>query len=177
MISFDDLIMARARKGDNNAWKHIYQSCEKPMYSLALRMVGDKALAEDMVQDAFIKVMDKIEQYRSDSSFWWWVRTILVNHCISFLRKNNRWVHQEESEIESKIQELGEQPEIMHEKQLIKVLEKLPEQAQRVVYLYVVEGMTHKEIAELFGKTQSFSKTLLSRSLSQLRSWLNKNHI
>ncbi len=169
--------MARARKGDMAAWNRIYLSCEKPMYSLALRMVGNAATAEDMVQDAFMKVMEKIKQFRGESSFWWWIRRILTNQCITFLRKNSQWVQQEETAIESLLDDLTDTPKLGLESNgldsdMNKLLNRLPEQAQRVVYLYVVEGMTHKEIAELFGQSTSFSKSLISRSLKNLRSWI-----
>lgn len=172
LTSFDDLTMAKARKGDMAAWNRIYTSCEKQMYSLALRMVGNPAAAEDIVQDSFIKAIEKINQYRGESSFWWWLRRIISNHCISYLRANSRWIPQDDYQIENTLDELKETPEFGLDRDLDKLLNRLPEQAQRVVYLYVVEGMTHKEIAELFGQTQSFSKSLVSRSLKNLRRWI-----
>ncbi len=147
------------------------------MYSLALRMVGNPSAAEDMVQDTFIKVMDKITQYRGESSFWWWIRRILTNHCITYLRKNARWVHQDQGEIETILDNLTEIKKTEFEnfglnREISQLFGRLPEQAQRVVYLYVVEGMTHKEIAEIFGQSASFSKSLVSRSLKNLRQWI-----
>jgi len=177
LIEIDDLTMARARKGDMTAWNKIYISCEKPMYSLALRMVGSSATAEDMVQDSFMRVMDKIAQFRGDSSFWWWIRRILTNQCITYLRKNARWVQQDDSSIETILDNLHETPNLALqsnglERDMNELLARLPEQAQRVVYLYVIEGMTHKEIANLFEQSTSFSKSLVSRSLKNLRSWM-----
>ncbi len=173
LISFDEMTMARARKGDMKAWNTIYTLCEKPMHSLALRMVGNTATAEDMVQDTFITVMNKITQYRGESSFWWWIRRILTNQCISYLRKNARWVSQDEGAIENILDEINQTTEPGLDRDMNHLLNRLPEQAQRVVYLYVVEGMTHKEIAELFGQSVSFSKSLVSRSLKNLRNWIN----
>ena len=164
--------MARARKGDMSAWNTIYIQCEKPMYSLALRMVGNASTAEDMVQDTFLKVMAKINQYRGESAFWWWIRRILTNQCISYLRKDARWIQQDETTIENILDGLSDAPEIGLDRDMNQLLSRLPEQAQRVVYLYVVEGMTHKEIAQLFGQSTSFSKSLVSRSLKNLRMWV-----
>jgi RNA polymerase sigma-70 factor (ECF subfamily) len=174
LISFDDITMAKARNGDMTAWHRIYTGLEKPMYSLALRMVGNAATAEDVVQDAFMKVMAKISLFRGESSFWWWVRRIVSNQCINYLRSRKRWVQQDDSQIESIIDDLAETPEFGLDRDMSKLLDRLPEQAQRVVYLYVVEGMTHVEIAELFGQSQSFSKSLVSRSLKQLKKWVDK---
>ncbi len=172
LIAIDEMTMARARNGDMSAWNTIYKCCEKPMYSLALRMVNNRSTAEDMVQDSFLKVMEKIEQYRGDAPFWGWVRRILCNHCISFLRKNSRWLHQEESQLEKIIDDLSEQFVEGLNRDMNKLFSRLPEHAQRVVYFYVVEGMTHLEIAELFGQSQSFSKSIVSRSLKSLRGWM-----
>ena len=172
MISIDELTMARARKGDMTAWNTIYIQCEKPMYSLALRMVGNAANAEDMVQDTFLKVMVKIKQFRGESSFWYWIRRILTNQCISFLRKDIRWIQQDETVIENILDGLSETPEVGLDRDMNHLLNRLPEQAQKVVYLYIVEGMTHKEIAKLFGQSTSFSKSLISRSLKNLRTWI-----
>lgn len=172
LIAIDEMTMARARNGDMSAWNTIYKCCEKPMYSLALRMVGNASTAEDMVQDSFIKIMAKIDQYRGESPFWAWIRRILSNHCISFLRKNSRWQQQDEAQMEQIIDQLATKTEFGLERDMSKLLNRLPEQAQTVVYLYVVEGMTHIEIAEMFGQTKSFSKSLVSRSLKSLRGWM-----
>jgi len=174
LISFDDITMAKARKGDMTAWNRIYTGLEKPMYSLALRMVGSAATAEDMVQDSFMKVMAKISQFKGESSFWWWVRRIVSNQCINYLRNSKRWVEQDDTQIECIINSMSETPEFGLDRDMSKLLDRLPEQAQRVVYLYVVEGMTHVEIAKLFGQSQSFSKSLVSRSLKQLKKWVDK---
>ncbi len=174
MDSFDDLTMERARKGDMTAWSRIYQSYEGPMYSLALNMVGSAAVAEDMVQDTFIKVMEKIKLFRGDCQFWSWVRRILTNQCIGYLRINKRWVSKQEIEIESLINDFVATSDIDIEHDTSKLLDRLPEQARRVVYLYVIEGMTHKEIGELFGCTSSFSKSLVSRSLANLKKWVKR---
>jgi RNA polymerase sigma factor (sigma-70 family) len=175
LIAIDQFTMAKAKKGDMSAWNSIYSACEKPMYSLAYRMVGNAATAEDMVQDSFLRVMDKISQFRGESSFWWWVRRILSNQCINYLRKNSRWIQQDESTIEAMLDEASESSIEGLDRDMNKLMNRLPEQAQRVVYLYVVEGMTHKEIAELFDQTASFSKSIVSRSLKTLKKWTNQS--
>lgn len=172
LASFDEEILSRARNGDMSAWRHIFQSVETPMYSLALKMVGNKAVAEDIVQDSFIKAIEKIHQYRGDSSFWWWLRKIVANHCISYLRTSTRFVQKDEPEIEAIINDLHSDSELELNNDIEKLMGRLSENARRVVYLYVVEGMTHQEIADLFKRTPSFSKSILSRSLGQLRKWI-----
>ncbi|MCO7224837.1 RNA polymerase sigma factor [Pleionea sp. CnH1-48] len=171
--AFDDLTLAAAKRGDMSAWNRIYRHLEKPMYSLALSMVRNPAEAEDLVQEAFIKVMNKIHQFRGDSSLWGWVRQILANQCISHLRNARRWDGNSEQEIELLLDQVENDAQWGAEKDIRRVMERLPEQAQRVVYLYVVEGMTHKEIAEMFALTESFSKSTVSRSLKQLKSWIS----
>ncbi len=97
-----------------------------------------------------------------------------TNQCIGYLRINKRWVSKQEIEIESLINDFVATSDIDIEHDTSKLLDRLPEQARRVVYLYVIEGMTHKEIGELFGCTSSFSKSLVSRSLANLKKWVKR---
>lgn len=144
---------------------------EQPVYTLAFRMCQNPTEAQDVMQEAFIQVLTKLEQFRGDSPFWGWLRMVTVNTCLGHLRKRKRLplsLVDDDYQHPTVTDSPGEQ------KDLDLALAQLTDEARAVVWLYDVEGYTHAEIAELFGKTVSFSKSRLSRAHSQLRQWLGQ---
>jgi RNA polymerase sigma-70 factor (ECF subfamily) len=110
-------------------------------------------------------------QFRGDSPFWGWLRRVVVNHSISALRK------QPKAEIvefaEHQAWEKGDQDQIGMAMDLESALQKLSNEDRTIVWLHDVEGYKHQEIADLFGKTESFSKTRLARARQQLQALIN----
>ena len=173
-ITLDPGIIKRAAKGDVRAHEILYRSFATPVYSLCLRFTRTPAHAEDLVQETFIEVMRSIPRFRGDASIGTWIRRIAVSKALMFLR--SAWT--------SRAQALGEdweeinlghaadantayQPDVALD--LDAALGSLPDVSRTVVWLHDVEGFTHKEIAELMGKTESFSKSQLSRAYQRLR--------
>ncbi len=173
-ITLDPGIIKRAAKGDAKAHEILYRSFATPVYSLCLRFTRVPAHAEDLVQETFIEVMRSIARFRGDASIGTWIRRIAVSKALMFLR--SAWT--------SRAQSLGEdweeinlgnaadankayEPDVVMD--LDAALGSLPDVSRTVVWLHDVEGFTHKEIAELMGKTESFSKSQLSRAYQRLR--------
>ena len=174
-ITIDPGIVRRAAKGDAKAHEILYRSFATPVYSLCLRFTRVPAHAEDLVQETFIEVMRSIDRFRGEASVGTWIRRIAVSKALMFLR--SAWT--------SRSQELGEdwediQTGVDHDRptqpddamDLDAALNNLPDVSRTVVWLHDVEGFTHKEIAEFMGKTESFSKSQLSRAYQRLRPML-----
>ena len=173
-IEIDPAIVRRAARGDARAHEIIYRAFASPVYSLCLRFTRVPAHAEDLVQETFIEIMRSIGGFRGEAALGSWIRRIAVSKALMFLR--SAWT--------SRGQSLGEDwqdvtagdaashgvsrhPDAALD--LDSALAELPAVGRTVVWLHDVEGFTHKEIAALMGKTESFSKSQLSRAYQRLR--------
>ncbi len=163
-------VLSQAKRGDMQAFEHIYRTYSDPSISLAYRICGDRSLAQDVMQEAFIKIMTNIKNYRGDGSFAGWVRQIVCNTAFSRLKESSKLsVFDENHDTANQAQDLFSHNWIDASADLEKILQKLPKLMRAVLLLHEVEGYTHKEIAEMFEKSESFSKTTLSRAYSVLR--------
>ena len=175
----DPGIVKRAMRGDAKAHEILYRAFSPPVYSVCLRFTRVPAHAEDLLQETFIEVIRSIRQYRGEAPIGAWIRRIAVSKALMFLRSawhargqslDDEW---EEVAIPGRVQVDGaeQQDQSMD---LEAALGRLPEVSRTVVWLHDVEGFTHKEIASLMGKTESFSKSQLSRAYQRLRPMLSQ---
>ncbi len=171
-IELDEMTLARARRGDMGACEQIYRKFQQPAYSVAFRICQCRELSRDVTQEAFITAFRKIHQFRGDAPFWGWLRRVVVNHTISALRKLPGADAVELQEFHARTD--AEQEKIGLSLDLASALSTLNQEDRAVVWLHDVEGYNHREIASLFGKTESFSKTRLSRARAKLRAALDR---
>ncbi|WP_196139074.1 RNA polymerase sigma factor [Aliikangiella sp. G2MR2-5] len=164
-------LIERAKLGDRSAFEQIYCTYAKACYNLAYRVCQQPALAQDIVQDCFVKLMQKIGQYKGEGYFSGWLRRIVANETINRVRKQNRLtlVGDDESGMLDSAVTVFDSRWVLSEDRLTELLGKLSLNARAVLWLHEVEGYSHQEIAEMFGKSESFSKVTLSRAYSQLR--------
>jgi RNA polymerase sigma factor (sigma-70 family) len=170
----DAVTLARARRGDGTAHAALYRIFSRPCYTLAMRVVGSSAAAEDIVQDVFLKMMDAIRHYRGDAPFGAWLKRMTVNAAIDHLRSQR---HLDKDDPERLFANVSDSAGLLasdaHD--VMALLQRLPPRARLILVLHELEGYTHKELAELFGQTESYSKSILSRSLKRLQEWLTPN--
>lgn len=170
-IEVDQITLARARKGNVAACETIFRSFQKPAYSVAYRICQCPHTAQEISQEAFITAFRKIRQFRGDSPFWGWLRRVVVNHAISTLRRGSKAQVVELNDYNASTP--AEEEQLGLAMDLDSALAMLGPEDRTVVWLHDVEGYNHREIAELFGKTESFSKTRLSRARATLRDLLD----
>jgi len=166
----DSQTLARARHGDMQAHAVLYQRFARASYNLALRVLGSPASAEDVVQDVFLKVIDAIRHYRGDAPFGAWLKRLTVNAAIDQLRAQRHLEQADPERLFEHVAALGSLPEEAHD--AMALLQRLPARARLVLVLHELEGYTHKEMADLFGQSESYSKSILSRALARLQEWL-----
>ena len=173
-IQIDPAIVKRAARGDARAHEIIYRAFASPVYSLCLRFTKVPAQAEDLVQDTFIEIMRSISRYRGEAALGSWIRRIAISKALMFLR--SAWTSrgqsladdwQDATPDDAVGQALSRQPDTAMD--LDSALANLPSVSRAVVWLHDVEGFTHKEIAALMGRSESFSKSQLSRAYQRLR--------
>jgi RNA polymerase sigma factor (sigma-70 family) len=162
----------KAVAGDRHAFEQLYHSHCDRIYALCWRMCGgDKSLAEDMLQDAFIRAWNKLHLFKGDSKFGTWLHRLTVNVILSDKRIRVRRLQRE--------QQLGEGIErtMVGERDVSAGLRKdleaaiagLPERARTVLVLYDIEGYRHAEISEMTGMAIGSSKAQLHRARKLVR--------
>ena len=169
----DPALVERARRGDRAAHARLYESCAPMVYTVARRILVSPAMAEDILQETFVEVIRKVDTYRGDAGFGFWVRRIAVNKCLMYLRSswNSRRVDMELTDVACPRTD-GAQAD--KQIALERALAELPETSRVVVWLHDVEGYTHKEIGHMMGRTTSFSKSQLARAHERLRGFLSE---
>ena len=172
-IVLDELTLARARRGDLRACEAIYRLYQGPAYNIAFRICQCPSLAQDVLQEAFINAFKRLKQFRGDAPFWGWLRRVVVNHAISSLRKQPALPSVELEDFHHTTE--GDQVRVEISTDLAAAFGQLEPQDRSVVWLHDVEGYNHSEIAALFGMTESFSKTRLSRARARLRELLGQH--
>ena len=166
-IELDEMTLAQARRGQLAACERIFRAYQRPAFSMAFRICQCHDTAQEITQEAFITAFRKIRQFRGDSPFWGWLRRVVVNHAISTLRRAPRGDQLEYQDYHASTD--GEQDQLGLAMDLEAALGALDAEDRAVVWLHDVEGYGHQEIAALFGLTESFSKTRLSRARAKLR--------
>jgi RNA polymerase sigma-70 factor (ECF subfamily) len=164
-------LIDRAKAGDLGAFERIYRRFERPAYTLALRVLNDAESAREVLHDAMLKVFQRIGQYRSDAPFWAWLRQIVLNEALMRLRRERHF--DTETEIDTVADEAAPPSVRADALALERALGELPALTRSVLWLYHVEGYSHPEIAEMVGKTVSFSKSQVARGTARLRALLD----
>lgn len=175
-IEVPNSLIQRAKRGDQKAFEQIYRCFERPIYTLGLRLCGQPAEAQEVLQDSMIKVITKISDFKGQSPFWGWLRQIAVNEALMRLRKTGKHIGDQDI-YESDLSDTKTlmPPQAAEASQLIAALNKLPQLTRSVIWLYHMEGFNHEEIAQHMGKTASFSKSQLARGTQKLRAILDIN--
>jgi len=166
--TIDDL-MEGCKAGDRKVQELLYKQTSAKMYALCLRYAKDHMEAEDCLQMGYVKVFQKIQDYRGDGSFEGWIRRVMVNTAIGSYRKNLRNL------TVVQLEEAYEQPSTGFDfsklgmQDLMKLIQQLADGYRMVFNLYAIEGYSHKEIADMLGITEGASKSQLSRARAILK--------
>jgi RNA polymerase sigma factor (sigma-70 family) len=175
----DDLLVARAKAGDEAALEKLFRHLEAPVYTLARRLTGTPHDAEDVLQDTFLEVVRSISRFRGDGSLEGWIRKVATSKALMKLRQ--RASRPREEELSDGLVDsiaatrnlpaapVATAPERLD---LETALTGLSEVARAVIWLHDVEGYNHQEIGAMMGKTASFSKSQLARAHTRLRAIL-----
>jgi len=144
--------------------EELYRRFSPRMYAVCLRYAGSSEEAEDILQEGFIKVFKKLNSFRSEGSFEGWVRRIFVNTAIEHFRRKRYLMpvtEKEENTIEGKYLSVLDD---LAARDIMMLVQDLSPGYRTVFNLYVVEGYTHKEIADMMGISEGTSKSQLSRA-------------
>ena len=169
----DPDVVRRAQAGDAKAHEIIYRTFSTPVFTLARRMIREPAAAEEVLQDTFVSVIQKIGSFHGDAPLWAWIRQIAVNKTLMLRRSS--WYRNAQT-LEDGMDEFvatSGANTLETNIDLEEALRALPDAARAVVWLHDVEGYTHKEIGRLMNKSESFSKSQLARGYRTLQAALD----
>ena len=189
-ISVPDDIVQKARCGDDGAQAQIYSSMAPAVFGLIRRIVNNRTLAEDLFQDTMMIVFERLGAFRGEAPLGAWVRQVAVTRCLMYLRSPwhrarlalDRMDEPAQPHDRSDRASVGPQardemlrlavPESWADQMdLERALGTLSPTARAVVWLHDVEGYSHEEIGQQFGRSVSFSKSQLARAHARLREW------
>lgn len=166
-FSLADIVQG-CKQRKSSAQQALYRHFSAKMMAVCYRYAKDREEAEDMLQEGFIKIFQKINEYKHEGSLEGWIRRIVVNTAIDHLRKQKHWQNQVELE-EVKGQDAGyEISDGLEMEYLMKIIQQLPSGYRAIFNLYAIEGFSHKEIAQQLRITESTSRSQYTRARSVL---------
>ena len=172
----DQQIIKGCAKHERKAQQLLYDRYSRFLLGICLRYASDKAEAEDILQESFIKIFFNIEDFSGTGSFIGWLRKVAVNTAITHYHKNLKFRYHVEIEeyVSAETGVSGFEEDFYTAEDLYKVLNELPAGYRMVFNLYAVEGYKHKEIAEKLNIDTNTSKSQYSRAKAVLRNKLDK---
>ena len=160
--------------GDLAAFDRLYLRYSSAMYGLCLRYARDREEAQDLLQEGFIKVYEKIKQYSGEGSFEGWMRRLFVNLALDHYKAGKREMERLQTYAEeggTDTDDPSPWPDVT-EKELVDLIQQLPEGYRMVFNLFAVEGFSHRDIAQQLGISENTSKTQFFKARKQLRRML-----
>ena len=166
----EDILVKKCIEGDNRAQKKLFDLFAPKLFGVCLRYMKDHDLAQDTLQDGFVKIFTKLSHYNGKGSFEGWMRRITVNTCLDQLRKDQKLkVNTPIDDVSFLVKDNHWIEEELTAKDLLKLVESLPDGYRVVFNMFAIEGYSHKEIAEQMNISENTSKSQLSRAKSRLR--------
>jgi RNA polymerase sigma factor (sigma-70 family) len=164
-------------KGDRKAQQHLYDRYCGKFLAICLRYIKDRDLAEDVMIEGFMRIFDKLPQYKEQGSFEGWMKKIIVRESLMTLRKNKNLMLEVALELHE--ENHGNQYEWkgLEAEELLAMIQDLPLGYRTVFNLYAIEGYAHAEISELLGISENTSKSQLSRARNLLKQTLADQHV
>ena len=170
----DELLIEGCRKKHPKAQRELYEKFSGKLYAICVRYVREETEAEDVLVKGFMKIFDKIDQFQGEGSFEGWMRRIMVNESLQYIRQNKN-VHMqvdiEKACYEVNIEAIESQ---LAADDLLELIAKLPVGYRTIFNLYAIEGYSHQEIADMLQISVNTSKSQLSRARIVIQKELSK---
>lgn len=173
--SSPERLVPACKEGDRKAQKQLFDTLAPKMMALCLRYMGNREDAEDVLQEGFITLFKKLDSYTGAGSFEGWARKIFVNTALMHLRKTDALGLSEDiQEAHGLFTEEATPVQKMGYAELMRMIGSLPADARTVFNMYVLEGYSHKEIAQELGCTEATSRSKLQRARIRLQEMIKE---
>lgn len=173
-------IIQRILEGDELAMGELYEQFKTPVFNLAYRYTYNRAAAEDILQDVFVKIFTHIHELDKPEAFKSWMYKISVNTCLSYVRKNSRFLRRNVSlsDVQGAIEEKNEnETDILKKKIIEEAIQTLSTKLKSIFLLHDVQGFKHEEIAQIMDCSVGTSKSQLFKARMKIRKHLGKKQI
>jgi RNA polymerase sigma-70 factor (ECF subfamily) len=171
----DATLIKECVKGNAKAQRFLFDKFAPKMLTVCIRYAKNKSDAEDVLQDAFIKVFNKISEFKNEGSLEGWIRRIMVNTSLDQIRKNSKFSNDTDLEAVSyKLENNDFTFENLVSEDLLKLINSMPNGYRIVFNMFAIEGYSHQEIASTLGVTENTSKSQYLRARSFLKNELEK---
>ena len=155
-------LISRCKKQDRKAQEELYKKYSNTLFSICLKYSPNYAEAQDNLQDSFLTIFNRIEQFEGKGSFEGWIKRITVNTALQKYRKQRAFDITNEAQLED--EDVVVEDTSIPLDFLLKIIQELPDRYRLVFNLYVLDGYSHKEIAEMLGISDGTSKSNLARA-------------
>ena len=173
----DHELVEHCKRHERRFQEILYRRYADEMYSVALIYADSDQDACDIVQESFIKVFKRLDTFKYESALGSWIRRIIVNTALDHYRKKKREVENSGIYVQTLETEVDDIIPNLSAKELLNMMQKLPQRASMVLKLFAIEGYAHKEIAEILNITEGTSKSQLNRARSLLKSLISQLNI
>lgn len=161
----DATLVELAKQGDKIAFRELYQQHHQRVYALCFRLAGQKELAEEATQDTFVRVWQKLPQFKGESQFTTWLHSLTVNQALNCINKHKRfWDRFLPEQLDA-----DSAASVIDYDGLDKLIIRLPERARIIFVLYALEGYQHDEIAKRLNIAPGTSKAQYHRAKKLLQ--------
>ncbi|UCC38832.1 MAG: RNA polymerase sigma factor [Candidatus Aminicenantes bacterium] len=168
-------LVKRSRRGDLEAMEGIYEHYKRPIFNLIYRHIYNRDVAEDLLQDIFVKVFTHMHTLQRNDTFSGWVYRIALNTCYSYLRGTKSQLQKTVSlsDVEGTIAEkIDDYDDTLMRKPLEEAIQKLPHRLKSIFLLHDVQGFKHEEISQILGCSVGTSKSQLFKARMKIRGYL-----
>jgi RNA polymerase sigma factor (sigma-70 family) len=175
----EEQLVKKCLEKDTLAQKQLFDTYSRKMMGVCLRYAKDVEEAQDVLQMGFIKVFDKLDTFSLEGSLEGWIRKIMVNTALDTIRRNKKFMNDVEMDkVDYQLENYNENAvESLSAQDLLKVIQEMPPGFRTVFNMYVIEGYSHKEIAEELNISISTSKSQFSRARAYLQKILIEEKI
>lgn len=168
-------LVEQCKANDRKAQMKLYRMYCEGMYCVAMRFVRNADDAEDVLQDAFVKAFQKLDQFRGEVSFGAWLKRIVVNKCLDHIKsKKAQYEEIKENTLHIVEDDDWSVQETISIEEVKQAMEKLPDNYKYVVQLYLVEGYDHQEISQILELKEATCRTRLLRGKGYLKELLKQ---
>ncbi len=168
----EEELIEGCRQNKARAQKALFDKYSGKMLGVVLRYIKDRDESEEVMITSFMKVFDKIDQFKSEGSFEGWIRRIMVNESLMYLRKHKNMYLEVDLEKADRDPNYGQLSDHLEEEDLLRMVQELPMGYRTVFNMYAIEGFSHAEISEHLGININTSKSQLSRARALLQKQL-----
>ncbi|HNP34103.1 MAG TPA: sigma-70 family RNA polymerase sigma factor [Flavobacterium sp.] len=166
-------LISACKKLQRDAQRQVYEHMAPKLYRTCKRYLKKEEEIEEIMADSFYTIFTKIDQLKESSAFEAWARKITVNHCLYQLKRNvNFNLYLEDNPF--RIQPESAKETLLEEEDLLKLLNHIPEGCKTIFNLFVIEGYSHKEIAEMLTISEGTSKSQLNAAKTKLKDLVNQ---